>query len=335
MGLARFLFWLAGAALTHAALSAQPQPANRTVDSPRARNPVPLPPAPPLAPPPRDPVEALRQLLAKSPAERERALAEKPQKQRDYLRQRLHGFDALSPTERELQLHLLQLRYYLLPLMKLAPTNRAEALRMVPPADRNLIQERLQDWDALSPEQHKELLENERGLRSFPRFVASTQAPPEALDQGVSAEQRQKLEVDLARWRQFPPEKQERVYRHFQQFFELSDHQQTKALRALPSSNRQQTQKTVEAFAKLPPDQRAKCLDAFHKFASMTPEERNKFLDNATRWEAMTPEERHAWRQLVAQSPPSPPGLGLNLPLPPALPRPPGKAVALTNAPRR
>jgi hypothetical protein len=349
MSPAHFLFWLAGAALTSGALAGQAVPPNGAVHSPTATKTVPLPPVPPppLPPPPRNPVENLRQLLAKNPAERESALAEKPEKQRDYLRRRLRELDALSPAERELQLRLLQLRFYLLPLMKTAPTNRAEALLLVPSPDRNLIQARLREWDALAPDQQQELLQNEAALSYFPRFGASTQVPPRRPFADLSVQQRQKLEEDLARWQQFPPGRQEQIYRRFQRFFELSDQQQVKALGTLPKSELEQTRKTVEAFAKLPPEQRAKCLEAFHRFASMTPEERNKFLDNAGQWEAMSPEERRAWRELVAQSPPSPPGLGLNLPSPPSPPglglnpplppsrtSPPGKAVALTNAPR-
>jgi len=339
MGATRYIIRLAGAALAAAALAAQPEPASRAVGPSAAGKPAPLPPdlPPPLPPTSRNPVENLRQLLAKSPAERENAFAGKSEKLRDYLRQRMRELDALSPAERELHLRLLELRYYLLLLMKTDPTNRAEVLQSVPSADRRVIQERLQEWDAFSPERRKELLQNERALQCFPRFRVATGASSEAVNLDLSPEQRQKLEEDLARWRQFPPEKQERAYDRFLRFFGLSDVQQSKALRALPSSARLQTEKTVQAFAKLPADQRAKCLEAFHKFANMTPEQRNQFLENAARWEAMTPEERRAWRELVAQSPPSPPGMGLDMPMPPPLPSPapvPSKAVALTNAPR-
>jgi len=348
---ARFLFWLAGAALTCGALAGQAVSASGGVDRPRATNALGLaPPLPPPPPPPTgNPVETLRRLLAKSPAERETALADKPAKLREYLQRRLREFDALSPFERQLQLRLLELRFYLLPLLKTAPTNRAEALLLVPRPDRALIQERLREWDTLTPERQKEVLQNESALRFFPHFEASTQAPPPQAFAKLSGPQRQELEKDLARWRDFPPARQEEIYRRFQQFFELSDQQRLKALGTLPKAQLEQTRKMVAAFAKLPAAQRAKCLEAFHRFASMTLEERNKFLDNASRWEAMSLEERRAWRQLMAELPPLPPGMGPNLPSPPLPPSPPdmgvnppsppsagvpaSKAVAFTNAP--
>jgi len=333
MGPARFLFCLAGAALTCGALAGPGPQGKRAVDSPKPANAAPLPPAPPPPPPPpHNPVETLRQLLAKNPAEREAALAGKPEKLRDYLRGRLRELDALNPTERQLQLRLLQLRFYLVPLLKTAPTNRAEALLLVPAADRHLVQERLREWDALTPDQQKEVLQNEGALRFFPRFGISTQAPPPQASRELSGPQRQQLEEDLARWRELSAGRQEEIYGRFQQFFELSEQQQAKALSALPQSEFVRARRMVAAFGKLPPAQRAKCLAAFHRFASMTMEERKKFLDNAGQWEAMSLEERRAWRQLMAELPPSPPGLSPTPPLPPSPGVPPGKAVALTNA---
>ncbi len=290
--------------------------------------PLELPPRPPKV---SRPIDTLRQLLAQSPAEREKALAEKPEQQRLLLQQRLREFDLLSPAERELRLRLLALRYYLPSMMKVPAASRAEQLRLIPATDRRLIEERLEEWDKLPPETQKELLQNENVLRLFPRFDIGSSAGQQAMLQDLPPERRQKLEEELARWQRYLPDQRERMYRHFQQFFEFSESQKARALRSLTEPERRQMAQASAAFEKLPPDQRAKCIEALHEFVSMTVEERGRFLQNAARWESMTSEERRAWRELMAQLPPLPPGLAPTPPLPP-MPSYPRPGLAISNA---
>jgi hypothetical protein len=321
---------LAGAAAWAQTAPASPLPANARPAKPVATPPFP---PPPLPPPPRNPVDTLRRLLAMNWTDREQALADKSDKQRQYLRQRLSEFDALSPADRELRLRLLQLRYYLVPLMRTEPANRAEQLRLVSAEDRKVIEDRLREWDKLPPEYQKELLQNETALRAFPMFEARSPGQPAPPVEAYSPEKRKKLEEDLARWRSYEPEKQQRITRYFQQFFELSTREQDRALKTLPDPQRELAEQTLRNYEQLPPVERAKYMDGLHRFLRMSPEERQKFLDNAARWETMSPEERRAWRELVAQLPPSPPGLLPSVPTPP-LPSESPRRISVTNVQR-
>jgi hypothetical protein len=304
---------------TAAEVSTSPPPA--TPAAPAKSTPLPPPPPPPLPPPPRNPVDTLRQLLAMNAAERAAALERKPAKQREYLEQRLRDFDALTPAARELQLRSLQLRYYLLPVLKAAPANRAAQLRVIPAEDRKVIEARLEEWDRLPASHQRELLQNENTLRCFPRFETNSPAQQAAALAGVSPERRQQVEEDLVRWRAYTPAQRERMYDHFQQFFALSARQKEKTLKVLPEAERQRMLLTLRAFEKLPSEQRARCIAAFQKFSAMSSADRARFLQNAARWEAMTDAERDAWRDLMARMPPLPPGLGAP-PMPPMPPAP-------------
>ncbi len=311
-----------GAAQPAAPAEAPPLPA-RTAQG-HSLPPAP-PPAPPRLPPARNPVATLRELLAQTPAQRQIALAGKTEAQRRYLNQRLREFDALDPAQRELRLRLLQLRYFLLPLMRSDASNRVEQLRAVPEEDRQLIADRLRQWDRLPPQQQQQLLQNEQTLRYFPNFETNTPAQQAALLGGFSAQWRRQLEGDLNRWRAYSPEERQRMSAHFQQFFSLSARQKARTLDTLSPAERRQMSDAMKGFENLPAERRAKCIEAFQRFSAMTEAERVTFLANAARWEAMSPEERQAWRQFTARLPPSPPGLGLGSPMPPLPPAPPSR----------
>ena len=90
-----------------------------------------------------------------------------------------------------------------------------------------------------------------------------------------------------------------------------------KALDNFSNKERQEMEKTLQAFRNLPLDQRQQCVDAFGKFASMGRDERISFLKNVERWQAMSPDDRDKWRKLVKALPPRPPlppGLDPNFP---------------------
>ncbi len=264
------------------------------------------------------PMDYFRQLLALNGAEREQALAEKPEHMRKFLMDRLKEYDALTPEERELRLRVTQLRWYLRPLMEVSATNRTERLEKIPEADRKLVEERLQLWDKLPPDLQKEVLEHEMIVGYVIHEETSPTATKKSIPETVPPEWRKKLELDLANWHALPQAQRQRMVENFHQFFDLSEKEKAKTLGTLSEAERRQMEQTLQEFAKLPSVQRQVCIDSFRKFANMTPEQQLQFLKNAERWQAMTPSERETWRTLVTKLPPLPPGFGVPT-LPPAV----------------
>jgi len=289
--------------------------------------------APPPLPSASSPVDVFRQLLALSATEREQALASRQEKARQYLQDRLREFDQLSATERELRLQLLELQWYLLPLIKMAPPDRQPRLATVPARLRALVAERLTFWDQLPREHQRELLLNAAALQGLPG-LGSRSAPPREppMPEGLPSESRTLLETGLDRWRALPGEQRQRITANFNRLFDLNDRQKQRGLSGLSPAHRLQVQRMLASFAALPADQRGKCMQAFNRFAHMTEEERRHFLDNAARWKAMSAEEQQVWRMFTVGLPPALPGLDPSLPVPPSLPRPPApRLVAPTN----
>ncbi len=309
---------LMGALVLGAAL----RPGTPAQGEPRVGQPPMPPAAPPTLPPSLTPIDRFRELLASSPAAREQFLATRTPAQRAYLEARLAEFDRLTPIGRELRLQSLTLRHYLLPLLRTAPTNRIERLRLIPPAYVGIVRERLAAWDKLAPDQQQKLLESESVFAGLPLMEGAGAAEQQAARTQLSPERRRQLEADLARWQALPAGERLRVSERFQTFLQLGEREQRKTLARLDAVRREKIARLVRALEELPADKRAKSLEAFRRFSALSPAEREKFLRNAARWEAMSETEQQAWRQLRAQfqPPPLPPGL-------PPPPRPP-----LTNA---
>lgn len=286
---------------------------------------------PPLPPKTPSPVEGFRQLLALPAVEREQALARKSERHRQYLEGQLRDFDRLSPTEREVRLRLMELRYHLPPLMRTAPSERGELLQAVPPTIRELVDERLRGWDALPLEQQQELLQTQNALAYVPTLAGSSAAQREAALTGMSAERRQQLEKELAHWRSLPSEQRDRVASLFAQLFDLNAQQRQDVLNRLPAAEREKTAPTIERLGGLSPDQRSRVLEAFARFSRMSHDEQDRLLLNAARWQAMTPEERRSWRLLISRLPPLPPNVRGGPPLPP-IPSVPTPHASATNA---
>lgn len=259
---------------------------------------------PPL-PSPKSPVDSFRELLAMKPAERGQFLATRPPEIRKRFLAKIHEYEAMKPDERELRLRATQLRWYLLPLMQTPPTNRPAQLAAIPEADRELVKERLEQWDRVPPAQQKEFLEF--GLTAS-YFVGQDADRSDPARTNIIS---QMLPPDLIRKIDYvsrlPVEQRRQMYEGFQHFFELTDADREKTLDALLPSERQQMQKSLVAFMRLPKTQRDACLRSFSKFAGMTDEQRRGFFRNAERWKEMSPAERQAWRNLVNRFPPLPP----------------------------
>ena len=281
----------------------------------------PLSPPPPLVASPG--ISLFRQLLSVKPEEREKLLAGKTADQRRVIEGSVHQYESLSSEEREIRLRTMELRYQLTSLLRVAPGNRAERLKLVPEMDRQLVEERLEFWDKLSPEDQKEAMESERIIRII-SITGSRASSRDASLSNQTSNQVRRIEEQLVRWQSLPAARREQVQRNFTNLFELTDAEKARQrLQPLPLNDAERAlmQNTLDRFKQLSPTQRALCVRNFEKFAELSPAERREFLASAQEWQKMKPEDREAWRKLVGKVhplPPLPPGYR-QPPLPPGL----------------
>jgi hypothetical protein len=308
-------WWLALLAAAHLTVSTLTAQDSGSVPVPAKSPQVP---ANIMPPPPQSPVKFFRQLLAMTPQDRANYLTNRPPEVRDRIRAKVGEYLALDPNERELRLRATELRWYLMPLLREPPENRAARLAQVPDDLRGLVQSRLAGWSILPPSLQKEFLDNEGILRYF-SHVDSTNNPPAGLS-----------DANQARWNALSENDRRRITNEFNQFFELTRAEKQKTLNTLSDAERIQMEKTLQSFDKLPPAQRAQCIRAFSKFAGMSPQDRAEFLKSSERWSQLAPNERQAWRDLVTQVPlwPPLPTASIMPPLPPKIQPRPHPAVA-------
>jgi hypothetical protein len=245
------------------------------------------------------PVNFFRQLLAMSPAERFNSLTNRTPEVRIRILAKVHEYQVLGPDERELRLRATELRWYLTPLFRIAPADRAARLAQVPEELRGIVLARLLQWDSLPPALQQEFLANENTLHYF-AHVEATNNPAAGPGQTQIADQ-------------------------FNQFFELTPDEKTRLLNTLSEAERAQMEKTLKSFGQLPALQRLQCVRNYAKFAGMSDADRAEFLKNAENWSKMSPKERQTWRDLVAhvpQWPPMPPPIVPPYLVPHALPKP-------------
>jgi len=263
-------------------------------------------------PPPaagNSPVDLFRQLLAMAPEARDEILTNRPPQVRARILAKVGEYEALDPNERTLRLRATELRWYLMPLLRELPANRAARLAQIPADVRELVQSRLEQWNILPPTLRQEFLENEPILSYF-AHVDSTLRPA-----GNSG--REPKAYERAHWNNLSEPERRQISEGFNQFFELTPEEKETALSTLSDTERHQMEKTLQAFDNLPPSQRAECAGAFAKFAGLNAAEQAKFLKNAERWSAMSPAERQAWRDLVVNVPQWPPlPVGYVVPIP-------------------
>lgn len=257
----------------------------------------------------RSPVDLFRKLLAMTSEERENYLTNRPPQIRERILAKVREYEALDPNERELRLRATELRWYLLPLMQESPTNYPARLAEIPADMRELVESRLEQWELLPPPLQQELLDDERAVNYFTEIKPSHSNVAD--------------ESDTARWNALSDNDRKKITVRVNQFFDLTPEEKQETLATLSKAERQQMEKTLQAFDQLPPGQRTECIQAFAKFAGMSPAEQQEFLKNAARWSQMSPADRQAWRDLVTHVPEWPP-------LPPGIlpPLPPSVAVA-------
>jgi hypothetical protein len=278
--------------------------------------------APPL-PVIKSPVALFRELLAMSPDDRDRELANRPPEIRKRILAKVQEYAAMKADDRDLRLRLTEQRWYLLSLVNLPPAQRADILANVPEAERPSLTDRLLQWDQLPADEQKEILQYEKSTEHFVDqnlaghvSVSNLLAtPPPPLPPGALK--------NLDNFLQLPPEQRQQMYASFQRFFELTDAEKQQTVGLLPDTQRQQMTTVLHSFDTLPKAARDERLKAFAKFSNMSVEERQEFMKNAERWRELSPAEREAWRSLINRLPPSPP-------LPPGMvfpPMPPRSAL--------
>jgi len=235
---------------------------------------------------------------------------------------KLREYQSLRPEELQLRLRATELSWYLQPLMRVAPTNRAPLIEQIPPGElRGLVQTRLLEWDLLPTTMQAEILTNEVAIRYF----GGSEANLNTLT-NMSVARRTKLEAGIAQWRALPEDQRQQILDRFNHFFQLRPIDQQRALNTLSEAERKQMEKTLRSYENLTPEQREQCLRSFEKFANMSLPERQQFLKNVDRWKVMSPSERQTWKDLVRQMPYTPLDTGLS----PA-PSPRRETAATTN----
>ncbi len=287
------------------------------------------------------PTQLLRDLLAASPAEREKLFIEKADRDRKFYEAfyrnsksltdeekkervekrvtdsqqfwaaKVREYEALTPEQREQRLENTQraamLRDHLKDLIKLPPSERAGRLEKVPQADLPLVRERLAVWDKLPAEVQGQVREHDSVMHYFTR-LEETPAELRAgyLDRYPSSIRR-KLEEDIKHWNELPARQREEMQHQFAALFRLTEKEQEKTLTFLPDAERRKMEQALDQFEKLKPEDRRRCMDAYKKYSDMTPEQRQQFMANAERWKNMSEEEKAAWRLLAQKLPPMPP----------------------------
>lgn len=295
-------FWLALAVALQAGLS------SRSAELPNQPPAVSSP-----MPPARSPVDSFRELFAMNPTERRTFLANRPPESQKRILAKLQEYQGLKPEERELRLRATELHYYLMQFLGTAPTNRTAQLQLIPSQIRELVADRLEQWDGLPADLKQKLLENERMLHYFTEPSVQLPPRPGASTQAVTPGNPEQLDEAMRRWQSFSPEEKGSIIKNFKKVFELSPEEKNKVLAALSEPERLQIEKSLQSFAGLTPMQRVQCMRSFDKLANLNPDDLRQFLKDAGRWESMSPSDRQTWRDLVynlSHQPPLPPGMG-------------------------
>lgn len=270
----------------------------------------------------KSPVAIFRELLEMDPAERAKALADRPEESRKRILAKIREYKSLSRDERELRLKVTELGYYLRALMRTPATNRPAQMALIPAGYRDLVLVRLEKWDRLSPAAQQKLLQNEAAIRSLTELTNSV---------STNAVRSVMLRKTISNWNRLSENEQKELRENFDYFYQLKPAERQKAIQILSKEEQQQIAATLKKFKELTPDQRAQCVQSFEKLAAMSPAERQQFFRNAERWELMTPKEREDWRTLVKTAPLLPPVNAFPPPVPQNVSMPPKGRFATNN----
>lgn len=266
----------------------------------------------PPAPQPASPVAYFRELLVMTDSERFAELAKRPEPLRAGLQAKIDEYTAMPATDRELRLRATELRFFLLPMMRLSLEEREVRLEAVPENLRELVEERLVQWSLIPPTFQRQLMENQAALQLFSRMHPDSAANADELIGQLPTSRIARMEDDFARWQSLSDGERTQLLKGFNHFFQLTAAEKKRTLRTLSPEEQMSMEKTLRKFETLPLAQRQACIQGFQQFMLMPPSEQTKFLKNADRWQAMTPEDREQWRTVVNQlssMPPLPPGV--------------------------
>ena len=287
--------------------------------------------APQLPPIPPSPIEEFRSWLKMSEDECAKVLATYPVAKQEVLKRKLQAYASMPAEERDARLHALELRWYLEPLIVKPTAERGSFLQMIPERLHREVTARLQHWDSLSEGLRSEILADQKKREMVTGYFVHSGRAPRAPTPVVVPPHPRDYEANLKRWESADAAARARMTAHLATFFQLAPEEQRNALIALADGEREEMQKTLEAFARLSPEDRRACVASFQKFATMDPKERASFLRNAARWQKLTPQERQAWRELVSKIPPMPPMPVVEPPLPSANSNATSRKLAATN----
>jgi hypothetical protein len=242
----------------------------------------------------RSPVDSFRALLVLPRLEQRQFVATRSTNVQERLLEKIREYQGLTPEDRELRLKATELRWYLQPLLRAPATNRPAQLALIPENLRDMVADRLQQWDRIPVPVQLMFLTNEQAAGYLARVDAPTNVPP------------------------LPPVTQirQRMTARINQLFDLTPAEKEQVLATLSDAERRQMEKTLAAFKDLTPPQRRQCVLAFKQFSGLPPGEQQEFLRNAERWSQMTPAQRQAWREVVSAAPNVPPVPLINLPNP-------------------
>ena len=248
---------------------------------------------------PASPIAYFRELLAMTEAERVAELAGRPESQRTALLTKVDQYAGMSASDRELRLRATELRYFLMPLMRLSPEESESRLESIPEDIRDLVEGRLVQWNLIPPDFRNQLLENQAALKLFSRMHPDSAPNADELIGQLPTPLVAEMEEEFARWQALTSAQRSRLLRGFNNFFQLTPVEQERTLRTLSIEERVAMEKTLRQFDSLPPAQRSACIQGFQQFMLMPPHERAKFMENVDRWQAMSPEDREEWRSVV------------------------------------
>jgi len=278
-----------------------------------------------MPPMPPSPVQPFRQWLQMTSEQREKALADYPEIKREVLRRKLEIYEKLPLAERERRLQMLELRFYMHPLMTDSPnsaTTRLATVERIPKPLQRVVTERLREWDSLQPEVRRRILTNDAAVNYFVSIPAPPMPPGMESFSAMTTNNPEPLKVVVPT---MPEKERTRLLARFNRYFDLPKDDKERVLNTFTEAERQEMQSTLEAFEQLTPEQRRVCINSFDKFTQMSRREQNLFLKNAARWSAMTAQERNTWKALVNDLPPLPEII------PPMPPIPTDREIAQTN----
>ncbi|MBC8096483.1 MAG: hypothetical protein H7Y43_11785, partial [Akkermansiaceae bacterium] len=151
----------------------------------------------------KSPVENFRRLLAMTVEERTGAMAIYPPLAREKLLTKLQEYQLLPEPLRELRLQSTELRWYLLPLLKMSDVAaRTERVKSIPDPYQKLVATRLEEWDIWPPTLKQEVLDYESTMHYLVGRNAEVQ--PQLGVENLSAAERADLDRKAERWGKMP-----------------------------------------------------------------------------------------------------------------------------------